>query len=131
MRSICNISLTDQNQLHRSILPFFNHSYEIRTIIKHVLQTASRKPEQEPVQEPEREPEQRTKVGSRNRSQLKLTQTEPLIDLSSFTLYLTNGERGHTPSRGALCQYLAGEGPAREAKMCPTAYVLSRRVAVK
>ena len=24
-----------------------------------------------------------------------------------------HGERGHTPSRGALCQYLAGEGSAR------------------
>jgi hypothetical protein len=33
------------------------------------------------------------------------------------------GERGHTSSRGALCQYLAGEGPAREAKMCLTTYV--------
>jgi hypothetical protein len=30
------------------------------------------------------------------------------------------GERGHTPSRGAPCQYLAGEGPVREAEMCPT-----------
>jgi hypothetical protein len=32
-------------------------------------------------------------------------------------------ERGHTSSRGALCQYLADEGPARETKMCLTVYV--------
>ena len=37
------------------------------------------------------------------------------------TLIPRPGERGHTPSRGALCQYLAGEGPVTEAKMCPTA----------
>jgi hypothetical protein len=30
------------------------------------------------------------------------------------------GERGHTPERGAPYQHLAGEGPAREAEMCPT-----------
>jgi hypothetical protein len=42
-----------------------------------------------------------------------------------------NGERGHTPSRGAPCQYLAGKGPVREAEICPTAYERSRRAAVE
>jgi hypothetical protein len=41
------------------------------------------------------------------------------------------GERGHTPSRGAPCQYLVGRGPTREAEMCPTARERSRRVAVE
>jgi hypothetical protein len=46
-------------------------------------------------------------------------------------IYIARGERGHTPSRGAPCQYLAGEGPAREAKICLTACERLRRVAVK
>jgi hypothetical protein len=41
------------------------------------------------------------------------------------------GERGHTPSRGAPCQYLVGRGPTREAEKCPTAHERSRRVAVE
>jgi hypothetical protein len=40
-------------------------------------------------------------------------------------------KRGHTLSRGASCQYLAGKGPAREAKIYPTACERLRRVAVK
>jgi hypothetical protein len=46
-------------------------------------------------------------------------------------LIIGRGERGHTSSRGAPCQYLAGEGPAREAKMCLTAYVSLRHIAVR
>ena len=56
------------------------------------------------------------------------------MTLFLFVIYIFiiyRGERGHTPSRGAPCQYLAGEGPAREAKMCPTACERLRRVAVE
>jgi hypothetical protein len=40
-------------------------------------------------------------------------------------------KRGHTPSRGTPCQYLAGKGPAREAEICLTACERLRRVAVE
>jgi hypothetical protein len=48
---------------------------------------------------------------------------ETLITASIAVLVIITlvGERGHTPSRGALCQYLVGRGPAREAEICLTA----------
>jgi hypothetical protein len=36
-------------------------------------------------------------------------------------IYIAIGERGHTPSRGAPCQYLAGPQPAREPEIYLTA----------
>jgi hypothetical protein len=43
------------------------------------------------------------------------------FEILAVTVY--ERKREHISSRGALCQYLADEGPAREAKMCLTAYV--------
>jgi hypothetical protein len=46
-------------------------------------------------------------------------------------IYFRFKERGYTPSRDALCQYLVGKGPAREAEICLTACERLRRVAVE